>query len=170
MMTRISSLTLLALGLGLLGCSVAETDDAGDPTLDLDPAAATSPVEETTQYNDCRDNGHSTDIDLGQVNAARDPGTRAAFATASCIVGRLTQFRGTFRPYNLQSFKNLPGNEARFFFKRISNNVTGEPASECLKIKMTSTVSPTDVYVTITRVKVLPPPRADGLCTDNGEI
>lgn len=162
-----------ALGLGLcalasaLACSVADPADL--PESELDSPAALLPVEDVGQYAGCLDNGHSDVVNLGQLNAARDPATRAMFATASCIVGRLTMFQGKFRPYNLQSFKNLAG-ETRFFFKRISTNVTGEPASECLKIKMTATVSPTDVYVTITRVKQLPPPRADGLCADGTEI
>lgn len=150
------------------GCSVAQPEELSsdeDPTL-----AALLPVEDTAQYANCRDNGHSSStMDLGQLNPARMPQVRAAFTTAGCIVGRLTQFEGVFRPYNLQSFKLLDG-EYRFFFKRVSTNVVGEKPSQCLKIKMTAFAGPTDVFVTITRVKQLPPPRADGLCADGTEI
>lgn len=161
-------LAALALAGATLGCSVAQTEEFSE---DEDPSlAALLPVEDTAQYNDCRDNGHSADtMDLAQLNPARMPQVRASFTTASCIVGRLTQFEGAFRPYNLQSFKLL-GGEYRFFFKRVSNNVTGEKPSQCLKIKMTAFAGPTDVFVTITRVKQLPPPRADGLCADGPEV
>lgn len=167
-MITLSNLSLaLALTVSTLGCSVAGS--APDPEVALEAEAATLPVEDVAQYASCLDNGHSGLLDLGQLNADRDPATRATFATASCIVGRLTQFQGKFRPYNLQSFKNLAG-EQRFFFKRVSFNTTGEAAPQCLKIKMTAVVGPTDAFVTITRVKQLPPPRADGLCEDAGEV
>jgi len=39
-----------------------------------------------------------------------------------------------------------------------------------VKLKLSVAVGPTDAFVTIARVKRLPPPRADGLCSDNGEI
>lgn len=164
----LSSFAAFVLAGAPLGCSVAQTEDLAS---DEDPSlAALLPVEDTAQYADCRDNGHSADtMDLGQLNPARMPQVRASFTTASCIVGRLTQFEGTFRPYNLQSFKLLDG-EYRFFFKRVSTNTAGEKPSQCLKIKMTAFAGPTDVFVTITRVKQLPPPRADGLCADGPEV
>lgn len=163
--------SILYTGLFLVAtaCGSTEIDHSATPLEVSRSALAASSVEDVRQYDDCRDNGHSSTINLGKLNADRDPATRAMFTTASCIVGRLTQFRGRFRPYNLQSFKNTTAGQT-FFFKRISDNIIGEPPSECLKIKLSATVSPTDVYVTIDRVKQLPPPRTDGLCADNGEI
>ncbi len=51
----------------------------------------------------------------------------------------------------------------------VEPNVIGEAPSECLKIKLSFTIGATDVYVTIDRVKQLPPVTQGHLCSDNGE-
>lgn len=152
------------------GCSGAEPTPSSDLELDSDQVTSALSVEDVKQYDGCRDNGHSGGpVELGRLNADIDPATRAMFGTAECIVGRLTKFKGKFRPYNIQSFKNTSAGKT-FFFKRVSENVIHEAPSECLKIKMTATVGATDVYVTITRVKQLPAVSpGTGLCSDNGE-
>lgn len=152
------------------GCSSPESID----TEQVDNAdTAASPIENVAQYADCRDNGHGSsgsNVFLGEIGN-RDPGTSSTFRTAECIVGRLkgkADPQGNFRPYHLQSFKRTPAGQT-FFFKREVSHAPGAPPSECLKIKTSVVVGATDVFVTVQRVKQLPPPRADGWCTDNGE-
>jgi hypothetical protein len=158
------SRSLLPLAaLALAACSGAEPSSPSPEEAATATAAQTS-VEDVKQYDACRADGHSGSLDLGQLNAAADPGTGATFETASCIVGRLSRFRGRSRPYNLQSFKNTPEGGQTFFFKRVSENTTHEAAPECLKIKLRAAVGPTDAFVTVERVKQLPTPRGRAAC------
>lgn len=169
-------MTLRALSLALLlstafGCSAGEAipADDRDPGDEGVASSALSAVEDVKQYESCKDSGHANGpVHLARLNADLGPATRAIFNTAECIVGRMPKFKGTFRPYNLQSFKNTAAGKT-FFFKRVSENRIGEAPSECLKVKMSATVGATDVFVTISRVKQLPAAPVGVLCSDNGE-
>jgi hypothetical protein len=95
------------------------------------------------------------------------------FIVTECITRHITAADPEMRSYNLQSFKTFAlrpngGGRQHFFLKRgPTTPPTNQPA--CLKVKLYVTVGATDVNATIERVKQLPPPRADGLCADNGE-
>lgn len=161
---------------GAMSCGSPEAGDAPDMDTDTDTAAGPLSVEDVHQYDDCLLHGVGNSwIHLGELSPG-NPCIRYLFSAAECIVGRHTMFDGNFRPYNLQSFKmtslqpNTRSTDARFFFKRVSENLIGEAPSQCLKIKATVMIGATDCFITITRVKQLPPATRDQLCSDNGEI
>lgn len=146
------------------------TDSETVETVDEALGTAAS-VEDVRQYDSCRENGHGSSgsiLDLERIRD-NDPAINASFATASCIIGRLGKLNGQFLPYHLQSFKPRGPGQQAFIFKRHRRNVVNEGPSECLKIKLTSLVGATDVYVTIERVKQLPSAPGNNLCSDNGE-
>lgn len=164
-MKSIALICLLACAASA-GCANTDPEESTDVAL-----GAASTIEDPAQYESCKENGHGSsgsNLDLGHMRD-NDPATQAAFSTAECIVGRMGQFRGTFRPYHLQSFKPRGPAQYSFIFKRESKNVTGEAPSECLKLKLTAHLGATDVFVTIERVKQLAPKPQGELCSDNGE-
>ena len=165
-----NSVPMVAFLVCLSSAGCASTDPA--PPEDVDEAlGAATGIEDTKKYDACRENGHGSSgssLDLGKIRD-HDPATQASFSTADCIIGRMSQFKGAFRPYHLQSFKTTAPSKQTFIFKRENQNVTGEAPSECLKIKLTSLLGATDVFVTVERVKQLAPKPAGQLCSDNGE-
>lgn len=168
MMNRALSTTALLLCFSAATCSEATSIDENNPGAATEFEA--TGVEDVNQYKDCLIHGVDVGgVILGHLRADRDPGTPAAFNVASCIVGRLTTFKGMRRPYNIQSFKNTSPAHQTFFFQREFQNITGEAPAECLKVKLSFTIGATDVYVKIERVKQLPPAQRGTLCSDNGE-
>jgi hypothetical protein len=164
------SLILLALFTLIAACGNTDADALVQDDPGSSDSQALSAVEDVTQYASCRENGHGSSastLDLAHFGE-RDPGLRATFATADCIVGRLTDFKGRYRPYSLQSFKRTAAGQT-FFFKRTSYNEAGEAKPQCLKIKLSVFVGATDDTVTVSRVKQLPDAAPDALCSDNGE-
>jgi len=149
-------------------------DEVTDDGLDGKADGAGNPIEDVHAYDDCLLHGTSTStISLGTLGF-RDPATTTGFVVTECITGHLTAADPEMRPYNLQSVKKAAlqaqgGGRQVYFLKR---GTTAESSNEpaCLKVKLFVTVGATDVFVTIERVKQLPPPRADGLCSDNGEV
>jgi hypothetical protein len=131
-----------------------------------------NPIENVHAYDDCLIHGVSDSLlHLGMLGF-RDPAASKGFAVTECITNQIAATDAQMRPYNLQSFKRaaLQANGGRqiYFLKRgTTATSTNEPA--CLKVKLWVVVGATDVFVTIERVKQLPPPRPDGLCADNGE-
>jgi len=102
---------LLSIALfGAVACgspSVAEDAEPGASSA-LETAAAAAGVEDVHQYDDCLVHGVDVGgVELGNLRSPRDPGTAASFNVASCIVGRLTKFKGQPRPYDLQSVKTV---------------------------------------------------------------
>lgn len=161
--------------LSLASCVGQELVDAPEATEATEKAA--SPIEDVKRYDHCLVHGVSTStLDLGGMAVYPFPPIRSMFVVAECIVGDLKMFQGQHRPYQLQSYKTQkvyeqapggPGADTTFFFKRFTHS--GEAPPECLKVKMNSKVGATDVFVTIQRVKQLPPTTRGGLCSDNGE-
>ncbi len=170
MKTRSVPFGAVFVSLGALACAAADGDTPS--AADATEEAALTAVENVEQYADCRSNGHDGTMSLDHLS---DPWTKATFETANCIVGRLTDYSvDNPRPYSLQTFKQTEyaqwGRRSQtFFFKRISRGGSGEPPSECLKIKLTVKIGATDEFVTINRVKQLPPRGPGALCSDNGE-
>lgn len=167
MTRRTLSTIALLLCASAAACGGATLADEPNPSATESAAAG---VEDVNQYAGCL--VHGVDVGgvvLGNLRSDRDPGTPVSFNVASCIVGRLTTFRGARRPYNLQSFKNTAPANQTFFFQRQFQNVIGEAPAECLKVKLSFTIGATDVYVKIERVKQLPAVTQGKLCSDNGE-
>lgn len=146
-----------------------KADGVGDATAD--------PIEDVHRYDDCLVHGttpYESFLNMG-ILSDREPGTRATFFVAECIVFHLKASPDLLGPYNLQSFKKRSTGDCRlpgvckqtFFFKRVTDDDAELP--ECLKVKLSVVVGATDDFVTIERVKKLPAARPDGFCEDNGE-
>ena len=169
-----SLLWIILVTAGACAASSSQDDEVSDDSLDGKADGAGNPIEDVHAYDDCLLHGTSTStISLGMLGF-RDPATTTGFVVTECITGHLTAADPQMRPYNLQSVKKAAlqtqgGGRQIYFLKR---GTTAESSNEpaCLKVKLFVTVGATDVFVTIERVKQLPPPRADGLCSDNGEV
>jgi hypothetical protein len=167
-----SSLVLITL-LSVSACVANPSHEEGDDESLDGKADDANPIENVHAYDDCLVHGTSTSmISLGMLGF-RDSATTSGFVVVECITGHLSAADPQMRPYNLQSLKksaiqtNGGGRQVYFLKRGTTATSTNEP--RCLKVKLFATVGATDVLVTIERVKQLPPPRADGLCADNGE-
>jgi hypothetical protein len=134
-----------------------------------------NPIEDVHAYDDCLLHGTSTsDVNLGTLGF-RDPATHQGLLVIECIANHLTALDVEARPYNLQSVKKAAlglhgGGRQIYFLKQGSTATSTEDTTACVKVKLFVEVGATQANVTVERVKVLPAPRPDGLCSDNGEV